>query len=108
MSHGHRHGPGAHGHAHAPRAVGEDAAHGHDHAPGAAGRAAGASLRRLAVSVVLTAAVMIAEFVGGWLSGSLALTSDAAHMLTDVGALGLALVAAYLATRPADDRRTYG
>ena len=59
-------------------------------------------------TVVLTAAVMVAEFVGGWLSGSLALTSDAAHMLTDVGALGLALVAAYLATRPADDRRTFG
>jgi cobalt-zinc-cadmium efflux system protein len=51
---------------------------------------------------------MLAEAVGGWISGSLALLSDAAHMLTDAGALGLALVAAYLATRPANVKRTYG
>jgi cobalt-zinc-cadmium efflux system protein len=51
---------------------------------------------------------MIAEVVGGVVSGSLALLSDAGHMLTDAGALGLALVAAYLATRPADDKRTFG
>jgi cobalt-zinc-cadmium efflux system protein len=51
---------------------------------------------------------MVAEAVGGWLSGSLALISDAGHMLTDVAALGLAMVAAWLATRPADDRRTFG
>jgi cobalt-zinc-cadmium efflux system protein len=51
---------------------------------------------------------MVAEAVGGWLSDSLALLSDAAHMLTDVGALALALVAAYLATRRADDKRTFG
>ena len=66
------------------------------------------SLRRLALSLSLTAAVMAIETVGGWLSGSLALLSDAAHMLTDAGALGLAVAAAYLATRPADDKRTYG
>jgi len=51
---------------------------------------------------------MVAETVGGWISGSLALLSDAAHMLTDASALGLAVVAAYLATRPADDKRTFG
>jgi cobalt-zinc-cadmium efflux system protein len=68
----------------------------------------GASVRKLAVSLVITLGVMVAEAVGGWLSGSLALASDAAHMLTDAGALGLALVAASLATRPADDKRTYG
>jgi len=51
---------------------------------------------------------MVAEGIGGWLSGSLALLSDAGHMLTDAGALALALVAAVLASRPADDRRTYG
>jgi cobalt-zinc-cadmium efflux system protein len=51
---------------------------------------------------------MVAEAVGGWLSGSLALVSDAGHMLTDAGALGIALVAAYLATRPANDKRTFG
>lgn len=51
---------------------------------------------------------MVVEAVGGWLSGSLALLSDAGHMLTDTGALALALAAAVLALRPADDRQTYG
>jgi cobalt-zinc-cadmium efflux system protein len=51
---------------------------------------------------------MIAEAVGGVLSGSLSLLSDAGHMLTDAGALGLALFAAYLSSRPADDKRTFG
>ncbi|MBK9517110.1 MAG: cation transporter [Anaeromyxobacter sp.] len=68
----------------------------------------GGSVRRLAVSLALTATIMVAEAVGGWLSGSLALISDAGHMLTDSGALFLALVAAWLATRLPDDRRTYG
>jgi cobalt-zinc-cadmium efflux system protein len=86
---------GPHGHAH-------DAEH-QRHAHGA-----GASLRRLAWALGLTAVVMVAEVVGGLLSGSLSLLSDAGHMLTDAGALGLALVAAYLATRPADDKRTFG
>jgi cobalt-zinc-cadmium efflux system protein len=69
---------------------------------------AGTSLRRLGVSLVITAGIMVAEAVGGWISGSLSLVSDAAHMLTDAGALGIALVAAYLSTRPANDKRTFG
>ncbi len=93
-----------------------DGAHDDDH-PSDAGRRhegghgqhrGGASVRRLAVSLGLTAAIMVVEAVGGWLSGSLALISDAGHMLTDSGALSLALVAAWLAARPPDDRRTYG
>ncbi len=68
----------------------------------------GGSLRNLGLSLVVTATVMVMEAVGGWLSGSLALVSDAGHMLTDAGALGIALVAAYLATRPADPKRTFG
>jgi cobalt-zinc-cadmium efflux system protein len=68
----------------------------------------GASIRRLSISLALTTGIMIAEAIGGWVSGSLALLSDAAHMLTDAGALGLALVAAFLATRRADDKRTFG
>jgi cobalt-zinc-cadmium efflux system protein len=113
MSHGrsHPHDPGAHRHANAhAEEHGHADPHGHEH--GAAhergAHGARASLRRLAVSLALTAAVMVAEAVGGLLSGSLALISDAGHMLTDAGALGLALVAAYLATRPADDKRTFG
>jgi cobalt-zinc-cadmium efflux system protein len=51
---------------------------------------------------------MLVEAAGGWLSGSLALLADAGHMLTDVGALGLSLLTASIARRPADDRKTYG
>jgi cobalt-zinc-cadmium efflux system protein len=51
---------------------------------------------------------MVAEAIGGWVSGSLALLSDAGHMLTDAGALALALAAAVLASRRADERRTFG
>ncbi|HEY6002137.1 MAG TPA: cation diffusion facilitator family transporter [Anaeromyxobacter sp.] len=82
--------------------------HDHERAHQVGAHGAGESLRRLSLSLALTAAIMVAEAVGGWLSDSLALLSDAAHMLTDVGALGLALVAAYLATRRADDKRTFG
>src|SRR5512139_3621608 len=95
-------------HAHRGHAGHDHAGHDHDRAHRAGAHGAGGSLRRLGASLGLTATVMIAEAVGGWLSGSLALLSDAAHMLTDAGALGLALVAAVLATRPADDRRTFG
>jgi len=101
MSHGHPH---AHHHRHGESCGHGPGTHAHGHAAGSAGR----SMRRLALSLGLTATVMLAEAIGGWLSGSLALLSDAAHMLTDAGALGLALVAAFLATRPADDKRTYG
>ncbi|HET6438224.1 MAG TPA: cation diffusion facilitator family transporter [Anaeromyxobacter sp.] len=100
MSHGHRHGEGAHGRSSA-RAIPADS-------PGGAGGAGRRSVRRLAIALVLTSCVMVAEAVGGWLAGSLALVSDAGHMLTDAAALGLALVAAWLSGRPADDKRTYG
>jgi len=56
----------------------------------------------------ITAAVMLAEAVGGWLAHSLALLADAGHMLADVAALGLSLVVAYLAQRPATAERTFG
>jgi len=107
MSAGHHHDHAGHqgGHHHDHAAGG-----GHAHPAGLGGghHHAGGSVRRLAVSLGLTATIMVAEAVGGWLSGSLALVSDAGHMLTDSGALFLALVAAWLATRPPDDRRTYG
>lgn len=51
---------------------------------------------------------MLAEAVGGWLTNSLALMSDAGHMLTDVSALGLSLVALWFAGKPADVKKTYG
>lgn len=80
-----------------------------DHCSHSHSRPRGADNRR-AVGVVfaLTAAYMGAEVVGGWLSHSLALLADAGHMLSDVGALGLSLVAMSLARRPAGARHTYG
>lgn len=56
----------------------------------------------------LTATVLLAEIVGAWLTNSLALLSDAAHMATDALALAIALAAVRLARRPPDARRTYG
>ncbi len=108
---GHQHGGGHHGHheghAHAHGAGHHHAAHGHA-GHGHAHHHGATSVRRLALSLGLTGTIMVAEAVGGWLSGSLSLVSDAGHMLTDSGALFLALVAAWLAGRPPDDRRTYG
>jgi cobalt-zinc-cadmium efflux system protein len=65
-------------------------------------------VRRLWVVLGLTATFMVLEAVGGWLSGSLALLADAGHMLTDVGALALSLLTAWVARRPADETKTYG
>ena len=51
---------------------------------------------------------MFVEAAGGWISGSLALLADAGHMLTDAGALGLTLLSAWIALRPASHSKTYG
>jgi cobalt-zinc-cadmium efflux system protein len=91
--------PGAHQHEHDHHPGGPE----HAHAPGE-----GTSLRRLGLSLALTATIMVAETIGGLWSNSLALLSDAGHMLTDTLALALALVAAWVATRKPDDRRTFG
>ncbi len=64
--------------------------------------------RRMTAALVLTCLIAVVEAIGGWLTGSLALLSDAGHMWTDVSALGLALLAAWFAGRPANRKRTYG
>lgn len=64
--------------------------------------------RRLTLALTITTIVMVVELVGGWLAGSLALLADAAHMLADVAALGLALIAAWIAQRPATPQRSFG
>jgi len=77
---------------------------GHDHS-----HAAGITNERALVgALALTASFMFAELVGGLMSRSLALISDAAHMFTDVAALSMALAALRLSARPADYRRTFG
>ncbi len=73
----------------------------HDHA-------AHASRNRVAWAGVLTALFMIAEVIGGIVSGSLALLADAAHMLTDSASLLLAWFGFWLAERPSDSKRSYG
>lgn len=60
------------------------------------------------VALAINAALLLAEVVGGILTGSLAVLADAGHLLSDVGSIVLALVAARLAARPAAGRRTFG
>jgi cobalt-zinc-cadmium efflux system protein len=74
--------------------------HGHHHH--------GGSARMLTYALVITAAFALVELVGGFLSGSLALLSDAGHMFTDVLALGLSLGASLVAARQATERHTFG
>jgi cobalt-zinc-cadmium efflux system protein len=64
--------------------------------------------QRLAWMLVLSAGYMVAEVIGGWWTGSLALLADAGHMASDVASLGLATFALWVAQRPADARRTFG
>ncbi len=65
-------------------------------------------IRPLLMALAITALFMLAEVVGGLLTGSLALLADAGHMFVDVGALALALVAQRMAQRPASSHRSYG
>jgi cobalt-zinc-cadmium efflux system protein len=77
--------------------------HGHSHAI-----RADAERRALAIALALILSFMGVEVTVGILASSLALLSDAAHMLTDAGAIALSLVAARLAARPARGAMTYG
>jgi len=85
-----------HGHAHGVNA---------DHAHGVS---ADADRRYLLIALILLAAFMLAELIVAVISGSLALLSDAGHMLSDVGAIGAALWAIRLAARPAAGAWTFG
>jgi cobalt-zinc-cadmium efflux system protein len=77
--------------------------HSHPHS-----HTAGASGSRLKLALALIASLMLAELAVGVLADSLALLSDAAHMLTDAGALALALLALRLASRPPGGQFTFG
>jgi cobalt-zinc-cadmium efflux system protein len=80
---------------------------GHHHSHGPDLSRAG-SKRALKLVLALTTAFLIAEVVGGLISGSLALLADAGHMLSDSASLGVALFAAWLAGRPGGPTRTFG
>jgi cobalt-zinc-cadmium efflux system protein len=88
MSHGNAHHHGHGGHSHAV--------------------SADANRRQLAIALGLILGLMVVEIAAGLVADSLALVSDAAHMLTDAVAIGLSLWAASLATRPAKGSLTYG
>lgn len=87
MGHDHDHSHGGHGHSHDHRSTPK---------------------RALAVVLALTGGFMVAEVIGGLLTGSLALLADAGHMLSDTASLAVALFAAWLAGRPATPSRSFG
>ena len=66
------------------------------------------SQKRLFLSLLVTIGILFAEVIGGIMSRSLALLSDAGHVLTDAFALGLSLIALLIMKRPSDNRATYG
>lgn len=89
-NHAHRHGHN-HGHAHG---------HGHSHAPN--------NKKGLTIALIITSGIMLLEFFGGLITNSLALLSDAGHMLSDAASLALSLIAMWFAVKPASPRKSYG
>lgn len=79
----------------------EGAGHSHDHT-------ARANAKMLGWALALTSTYLIAEVIGGFVFNSLALLSDAAHMLTDVAALVIALLAIKMGKKAPDEKRTFG
>lgn len=84
------------------------AGHSHHHGPCHHHGGSDRNRRRLALTLGLVALYMVAEVVGGLLSGSLALLADAGHMLSDAAALALSLFAIWIAQRPPTPRKTWG
>jgi cobalt-zinc-cadmium efflux system protein len=100
------------GAAHAP-AASAHSAHVHTHCSGSAthdhaSHWRSANQRQLAVALALASIYMLAEVVGGFVTGSLALLSDAGHMFSDVAALALSYAAISVARRAAGPRRSFG
>ena len=87
---------------------GHRAGNGQSQSGGNNGLERGDQARRLWIVLVITALFTVAEVVGGLFSNSLALLADAGHMLTDVGALALSLLAMRLALHPPSPERTFG
>ena len=92
----------AHSHDHAHSRGGSHDAHSHDHSH------ASASTTRLGWALTVTGAVVVAELLGAFWSGSLSLAADAGHMVVDASGLVIALIAAHLTRLPRDDKRTWG
>jgi len=80
----------------------------HDHSHGIGGHAHGLAPAAIKRAIWVTLAFMVIEAVGGYVANSLALISDSAHMLTDVGAMLLSLFALWVARRPSNNKMTFG
>ncbi|MBS2030781.1 MAG: cation transporter [Deltaproteobacteria bacterium] len=99
-----------HGHEH------EDAEHDHGAGPSGhelshhprKGHSRSTDRGRLWITLGLSVGTLIAEAVGGWVTHSLALLSDAGHMLTDVSAIVLSMLALWFGSRPADEKKSFG
>jgi cobalt-zinc-cadmium efflux system protein len=99
--------PGGHDRAAAgASSSGRPAGHTHQHAHG--GTVTGRHRRALTIVLSISIAIAVAEVVGAVLTGSLVLFADAAHMAADAAGVGLSLLAAWFASRPASGRRTFG
>jgi cobalt-zinc-cadmium efflux system protein len=114
LKHAHGHGNGhGHGDGHAEHRASRHGEDGHNHAPHGRGHDHGharglGGAGALALALALTLAFALVEFTGGWWFGSLALMSDAGHMVSDAASLGLAWFAAWVARRPAGMRHSFG
>src|SRR4030066_1228646 len=91
-------------HSHHPKITGHDEHH--DHPPEHVHR--GVEKKRLTMVAILTGSMMVVEGIGGYVTNSLALLSDAFHMLTHFGALMISLSAIIIATRFQSEDKTFG
>jgi cobalt-zinc-cadmium efflux system protein len=98
MGHHHHHGHGHHHHHH----------HGHDHGHDHFDSQREGNKKGLLIALFVTTGIMFAEFFGGLFTNSLALLSDAGHMLSDASSLLLSVVALWISSRPATPQKTFG
>jgi cobalt-zinc-cadmium efflux system protein len=89
-----------------PPAPGRHHSHGHGHGHGQT--VTGGHWRALTVVLTISTCIAVAEVIGAIITGSLVLLADAAHMAADAAGVGLSLLAAWFAARPATARRTFG
>ncbi|UOQ59307.1 cation diffusion facilitator family transporter [Leucobacter rhizosphaerae] len=117
--HGHDHAHDGHGHddhGHAfsdghptrPEAVEAGGGHNHDHGLEGHATAGGKHRKKLIIVLCITFSVFFVQVIGAIISGSLALLADAGHMLTDATGVLIALIATFIAARPATSKRTFG
>lgn len=98
-----------HSHEHSHNRAGFPHDHGHSHGEAGHDHSHGISRRgQMLWAIGITGSVLVLEVIGGFWSHSLALLSDAGHMLTDVAALLISLAAMIMAERPVSERHTYG